>query len=227
MNSFEKRLIKSVLLLSFLILGANFVQGQNLYPGVKVGLNLNHLRGDVESSYTPSYNLALVYFYRASDQLDIHAELGINGRNNKVETWENSDLTGESTKQTLKLSSISGAVIANYYLIAPTISLQGGVYYGFNRYNDKSNDLDGRYSGVVGEEDSAYLLGRLGSSLNTFDAGLVAGVAYGGEAYRISLRYNHSLLNLFGENFSVSNDTIPNVKYSGLELSFSYYFLDF
>jgi len=118
---------------------------------------------------------------------------------------------------------LTWAPILNYYVVAPSVSLQAG---GFLRLTNMSvSDFGGQptFNKDQTLENNLDTRNFLASTTG-FDYGPLVGVGFGKEYWRINARYYTGMRNLAAETAdSYANYSDLNLKSSMLQITFSYY----
>jgi hypothetical protein len=180
---------KLVLSAAFVALGMGISNAQEPTFGVKGGLNLASLGGDIEDvDALTSFHIGGFAQFEISEKFMIQPELLYSAQG--AVNSEESDLK-------IKLDYINLPIMAKY-MVAEGFSLEGGPYVGFaiNReasFDGDSVDLDDEFKSLD------YGVG-LGAGYE-LDSGLM-----------FSLRYNLGLANIAdefdGEDFSINNNVL-------------------
>jgi hypothetical protein len=195
-----KKLILTVAL-SFLIF--QFNQAQELTFGVKGGINLASLGGDVPSNAKSKigFHIGGIAEYMLSDEFGVQAELLYSALGNKVEE----SIEGVSFKQKTKLSYITLPVVAKYF-VTDEIALEAGPQFSFLM----SAEIEGEGT-FEGQSQSAT------EDISDFTNGIDLGFGIGG-SYKtdgglfFGLRYVLGLSNINSDGPDTVNNNVLQVS---------------
>ena len=184
-----------IYLITFLFFtGSSFAQNYN--AGIKGGLNLVNLSGDLEeTSFKPAYHLGLFGHLMISEDYTLQPEI----------IYSKQGANNEDSDYSYALHYLNVPIIGKFY-VSDRINLQIGPQIGFLLDSEFQNGID------IGLEDWTK-----GTSL-----AIGLGIGYDHEIFVFDIRYNMGLSNIFdpfeltlpnqtinlGEDFNVNNQVI-------------------
>ncbi len=191
-----------------------FANAQETKFGVKTGLNIANLSGDVEgASSLVGFQIGGFAEFKISDKFAVQPELMYSAQGGKQSYSESSSGYSYSAESKIKLSYLNVPVMAKYYA-APKFSLEFGPQIGFllsAKQDWSESGTDGSYSG---SED-------IKKDAESINFGLNFGAGYDfTEKLSAGLRYNLGLSNI-AKTESGDNTEIKNSVFS---LSLGYKF---
>lgn len=212
---------------SFILLFAifYFVNGYGqvkFIPGLSGGITYASLSNKIENKPGIGFEGKLNLVAQLGDKLDLITEYSFKQKSITLTGYEydaySSRYIDTPIDYTNKLNNFSFSMIANYYLIAPNLSLQLGPDFSYNML--KAINLPPEmYLKSINDEYIA--INDIAYGINGLDFSLVAGISGGTEAFRVNLRYYMGQLNYMKNS---SYDT--SIKGNMLEFSITYYFLN-
>jgi len=187
--------MKKIMLTAAAVLAFAFSNAQETKFGVKAGLNIANIGGDIEDASSKiGFNVGGFAEFKISDKFAIQPELLFSTQGAKTE-WSEDDVTVE---EKLNLSYLNIPVMAKFY-VAEKFSLEAGPQIGF-LLSAKSKFEGGGLSEEVDVKD-AY---------ESIDFGVNFGAGYDfTENLSAGVRYNLGLSNIAktedGEDFKMNN----------------------
>jgi hypothetical protein len=157
-----KKLILSAAMLLTIGFTAN---AQNIKFGVKAGLNLATLTGDVNSdvSSRTNFHAGGVVEFKVAQNFSVQPELLYSGQGAKFDVFQD----GANYETTFKFDYINIPVLAKYYIIEG-FSIEAGPQVGFIVNSKMKVEIPGMGSGEVDAEEIT----------NGVDFGIAGGLAY-------------------------------------------------
>jgi len=181
---------KLILTAAFSILIFQFNQAQELTFGVKGGINLASLGGDVAPSAKGKmgFHLGGIAEYMLSDEFGVQAELLYSALGGKYEETNE----GVSIKEKTKLSYITLPVVGKYF-VTDEIALEAGPQFSFLMSAESEGE-----STFDGETQSATE--DISNGINGIDLGFGIGGSYNTDGgLFFGLRYVLGLSNIFSD----------------------------
>ncbi|CAH0336514.1 hypothetical protein FVB9288_02219 [Flavobacterium sp. CECT 9288] len=202
--------MKKIILTVAAVFAFGFANAQETKFGVKGGLNLANISGDVEDNSSKiGFNVGGFVEIKVSDKFSVQPELLFSTQGTKFEESG----SGFSAEVKYNLSYLNIPVMAKYYA-ADKFSLEFGPQIGF--LTSAKADFTATESGVTesGKED-------VKDDFESIDFGLNFGAGYDlTEKLSLGLRYNLGLSNI--GKFEAGDDS--KLNNSVLSLSFGYKF---
>lgn len=192
--------MKKVILTIIAVLGFAFANAQDVKFGIKGGINLSTLTGDVEDfSSKVGFQLGGFAEFKVSDKFFIQPELLYSAQGAKYKETE----SYYSYKEKMNISYLNIPVVAKYYVV-DKFSVEAGPQIGF--LLGAKSKWEETYAGQKnsGDED-------MKDSFKTVDFSLNVGAGYDfTENIAAGIRYNFGLSNIsdFGDNLKVHNNVI-------------------
>jgi hypothetical protein len=197
--------MKKIILSTAMLLAVGFAaKAQEIKYGVKAGLNLSTLTGDIpdEAKLRPGFHAGVVAEFKLTEQFSIQPELLYSQQGMKYDVTED----GVDVKSTWKVDYLTLPIAAKYYIIEG-LSIEAGPQIAYrvgakikmtaDGYNDENYDIK--------DETKAI------------EFGIIGGVAYDlPMGVFFQARYNAGI--------SKVNDDDDNVKNGVLQLSVGYKF---
>lgn len=214
--------MKKILLTVAAVAAFMSVQAQDAKFGVKAGLNVYTLTGDIEgASSLTGFHVGGIAEFKLSDNFAIQPELMYSLQGAKSET-SGSETTGGFTssfsgESKVKLGYLNIPVLAKYY-VAEGFSLQAGPQLGLLLNAKSEYDITSSAGGFSVSESGEM---DVKDSFKSIDLGLAAGAGYDTEfGLFFQARYVVGLSNISeeadGEEFDIKN--------AGFQLSVGYKF---
>ena len=192
--------MKQMLVAVALILISFNAQAQDFNYGVKAGLNLSDLRGDLDTDLRAFFHGGVYGNYMFSDQWGVQAELLYSGQGAKDEN--DSDIK-------YKLSYLNLPILAKYY-VTEAFSIELGPQLGF--LLDSETDVSG--DGLEIDVDEIY---------KDFDLSVAAGLGYELEmGLNFGVRYNFGVTDIADSDVFFGDDAARN---SVIQVSVGYTFI--
>ncbi|KFF14951.1 porin family protein [Flavobacterium hydatis] len=191
--------MKKIILTAVAVFGFTFANAQEVKFGVKGGINLSTLTGDVDdASSKVGFQVGGFAEIKLSDKFFVQPELLYSAQGTKTE------MSGGEyfEKNNLKLGYINVPVMAKYY-VADKFSLEAGPQIGF--LVSAKNDYSFSVLGLNGSEKI-----DVKDNLKSIDFGVNFGAGYDfTENISAGVRYNLGLSNILeneaGDNFKQKN----------------------
>lgn len=190
--------MRQILVTAAVILMGSYVQAQDFNYGVKGGLNLSNLRGDLDTDLRFSFHGGVYGNYMFSDLWGVQAELLYSGQG--AEDEDNSDIE-------YQLSYLNLPILAKYY-VTEAFSIELGPQFGFLLDSDTDVDDDSEI-----DTDDLY---------KDFDFSVAAGLNYELEmGLNFGARYNFGVTDNADSEAFFGNDAVRN---SVMQVSVGYTF---
>lgn len=210
--------MKKIILTVMAIFAVGAAKAQEIKYGVKAGLNLSTLTGDVayyDVKSKAGFHVGGFAEFKITDKFAVQPELLYSTQGGKISFSSSDDFSYTNDKRDIKLAYLNLPVMAKYYII-PGLSVEAGPQVGFllsakneyQIYSSVSEDLSGS-----GEED-------IKGDSKSVDFGFNLGAGYEfTENIFVQARYNFGMT-------SISEDSINEYdpKNGVLQLSFGYKF---
>lgn len=192
--------MKKIILTVAAVFAFGFANAQETKFGVKGGLNVANLSGDIEdNSSKVGFHVGGFVEIKVSDKFSVQPELLFSTQGTKLEESG----TNYSYESNLNLSYLNIPVMAKYY-VAEGFSLEAGPQIGF--LTTAKSDFTATESGITvsGDED-------VKDDFESIDFGFNFGAGYDfTENLSAGLRYNLGLSNIAktdsGDDFKLSNN---------------------
>lgn len=192
--------MKKIILTVAAVFAFGFANAQETKFGVKGGLNVANLSGDIEdNSSKVGFHVGGFVEIKVSDKFSVQPELLFSTQGTKLEESG----TNYSYESNLNLSYLNIPVMAKYY-VAEGFSLEAGPQIGF--LTTAKSDFTATESGITvsGDED-------VKDEFESIDFGFNFGAGYDfTENLSAGLRYNLGLSNIAktdsGDDFKLSNN---------------------
>lgn len=198
--------MKKIILSAAVLLAISFsAKAQDIKYGVKAGLNLATLTGDVPSDVTTrtSFHAGAVVEFKIAKNFSIQPELLYSEQGAEYKTVEEGMLVNAK----FKFSYINLPVLAKYYIIEG-LSIEAGPQIGFRTSAKVEAEIPGIGSGEIDFKDSTEAI----------DFALVGGVAYDlPVGVFFQARYNAGLS-------KINNDGDGSIKNGVFQFSVGYKF---
>jgi opacity protein-like surface antigen len=196
--------MKKIILTVAAVFAFGFANAQETKFGVKGGLNLANISGDVEDNSSKiGFNVGGFVEIKVSDKFSVQPELLFSTQGTKEEYSENFGGSTINYTDKLNLSYLNIPVMAKFY-VAEKFSLEAGPQVGFLlSANAKSEATDGTDS--LSEEEDVK------DAFESIDFGLNFGAGYDFTSnLSVGLRYNLGLSNIAktdsGDDYKISNN---------------------
>lgn len=216
--------MKKVFITAIAILGFMTTQAQEVRFGVKAGLNVANLTGDIEDAKSKvGFHLGGFAEIMLSDQFAFQPELLFSSQGSKAETSESETISGVTytvkNEDTYKLNYINIPLMAKYFA-TDKLFLEAGPQIGFSieesyesEYTQTVTDTDGSTTSISDTEDGDL------ENIKSIDFGLNFGLGYEfTENIFAGARYNLGLNNLY------DGDGDYDMKNSVFQVSIGYKF---
>ena len=210
--------MKKIILTVMAIFAVGAAKAQEIKYGVKAGLNLSTLTGDVayyDVKSKAGFHVGGFAEFKITDKFAVQPELLYSTQGGKISFSSSDDFSYTNDKRDIKLGYLNLPVMAKYYII-PGLSVEAGPQVGFllsakneyQIYSSVSEDLSGS-----GEED-------IKDDSKSVDFGFNLGAGYEfTENIFVQARYNLGL-----SSINEDSDSDIDVKNGVLQLSFGYKF---
>lgn len=209
--------MKKIILSVAAIFAFGVVSAQETKFGVKAGLNLANLTGDVENASTKvGFNVGGFVEIKLSDKFVFQPELLFSAQGAKSD-YSVDYGAGENEKfeSTVKLNYLNIPLMAKYY-VADKFSLEAGPQLGF--LMSAKADTDYTYNDGDGFTESVSTSVDVKDSFKSIDFGLNLGAGYDfSDNFSAGVRYNLGLS-------SISEDSNADVKNAVISVGVGYKF---
>lgn len=222
----KKVMIIVIILMCFM---AHSSSGQYMIPGFKLGMNISSINSDqIESKSRIGINAGLNFTSRFGDNFDLITEFTYSQQGGKAvgRTYNHLNSSWTDVDHDIYFNSFHWAIIGNYYIKAPNLSVQAGPVIGFmNKLTEESRDGEVYFGSSDDINETLSLIEITEGVENGVDFFFAFGVSGGTEALRVNLRYNLGFKNYLkkgdydGRGFSMKNNY--------LQLSVAYSLLNF
>ncbi|WP_296149379.1 porin family protein [uncultured Flavobacterium sp.] len=211
--------MKKIILTVSAIFAMGVLNAQEIKYGVKAGLNLSTLTGDItdftDVKSKAGFHVGGFVEFKFTDKFAIQPELLYSTQGAKSEFFDSDDVTFQSEEDNYKLDYLNLPIMAKYY-VAPGFSIEAGPQIGFllsakNKY-DYTSSFFGEDLSDSGEED-------VKDSFKSIDFGVNFGAGYEfTQNIFVQARYNLGLSNIadFDNDFEIKNSVV--------QVSFGYKF---
>ncbi|HMI06956.1 MAG TPA: porin family protein [Flavobacterium sp.] len=221
--------MKKVILTALAVLAFGFTNAQkNVRFGLKGGLNLSTLTGDVQNAeIKPGVHIGGLVEIKLTNRFSLQPELLLSMQGAKSDYSENFGGVRYEYEDKYNLTYINVPVMAKFYVI-PKLSLEAGPQLGFlvsakNKYTERS--IDGNNSSSISDTQDVK------GDFATIDAGVNFGLSYYfTDNIFIQGRYSLGLTSIDDRSYNVDDNgdfdyyDDYSVQNSVLQFSFGYRF---
>lgn len=201
--------MKKIILSAVVIFAFGFTNAQTVKFGVKGGVNLANLTGDVQdASMKVGFHAGGLAEIKIAENFAIQPELQFSLEGSKTTDRNSGTGFSRTSEDDLSLTYVNLPVMFKYYILTDKLSLEAGPQVGFlasaKRKFDTTTNTGGTIVRTSGSDD-------VKDQFNSVNFGFNAGAGYNfTEHIFTSIRYNLGLADI-SKNDSNNNSKINNV----------------